>query len=236
MVSAVSNEFSFGITVSTEVPERYTLLAAPASDMAYLPYFGKVTVHPLLAFVVLLHYAAAGPVTVGVSSTAAMATMNSSYQNPLVIVLPLVGAAFLILFLAVCCCSCRRRKVRYARTAVNTSSQYSHNNHPYGLGILPPSRTAGGYAQLDPASEEMLPPYTPRLTSASERLDASPSGYEYGPNSPLPSIWVHSSDAGEESQKLLNTPSPVVSRTGSPSLQIWTPPIPSSPPNVQQHT
>jgi hypothetical protein len=185
----------------------------------------------LILLLLTLHGASAGPVTIGMSSTAAMVGAGGTYLNPLVIVLPMAGAAFLVLLLAVCCCSFRRRRggPRNLRTS-KVSNRATRRNAHYGLGLIPASRMADGYTYLSTSTNgDIPPPYSPRSSSPSLYGESSLAEPMRFPGSPLPSISLDDVEGqNEEGRKLLNAPSPLVSRTGSPSLQIWTPPLPSS--------
>jgi hypothetical protein len=180
--------------------------------------------------------AMAGPVTVGVSSATTMANINSSYPNPLVIVIPVVGAALFVLALAICCCSCRPK--RQQRQEPPRRSRMGHqrmsSNSPYGLGLLRSPQEAGDHGYMPGYVEQDVPPPYSRSPSPQPHGDLSPSQQHRRSNSLVPTIWLDTGDIqDEESRKLLEPPSPAVSRIGSPSLQIWTPPLSPTPKRAQ---
>lgn len=164
--------------------------------------------------VLLFQDATARPVTLGTSSASVAASMNGTSINPLVFVVPLVGAAVCVLLLA-SCCSCQRRKNRQLAKASNTPSRERRDDTYYGLGVVSSARANGEYAHLsDSVDEETLPPYTPTPPVPARLSNA------------LASTWTRSYDGDEaETGKFLSAPSPAISRTGSPSLQTWSPRI-----------
>lgn len=181
--------------------------------MLQRPYVGKHVFTCLTILRLLLHDATARPVTLGRSSAAIAASTNGSSISPLVFVLPLAGAAVCLLLLAFCC-SCQRRRYLHVAKASKTPNRQSRDDTYYGLGIHPSSRANGGYTHLSEPVNQELPPYTPRPVVPARKSDTSPSRWA-----------VFDNGEGAEKGKLLSPPLPIVSRTGSPSLQIWSIPI-----------
>ncbi len=208
---------------SAPTPQTTPFAPTLLLDMLQHPLICKELIAYLSILLLLVQHTEAGPVTLGTSSASVAATMGGSSLSPLVFVLPSIGAAASVLLLAVCCCSRRRpRNSRIVRPSSVTHQRSGHGTR-YGLRITPSSRGHGGYKHMpDPENQEILPPYTPRPTEPAIRPD------------PSSSIRIHSYDNEEVgSGKLLSTPSPVVSRTGSPSLQIWTHPTSLVPSHTQ---
>ena len=193
----------------------------------------STTILPALSIFLVLDLiplVAAIPTSWGVSSTTAMAD-TSSAPNALAIVIPMVFASFLLLSLAACCCAYRRRSTPQQTTHEMLVSSASSDRRArlqvaHGLGILPSSQAQAIRYQQVPASSRLSdipPPYTPR--SSSPLLEPGSKSPRSPGCSPVPSICV---EAPQDDRLItISTPSPLISRTGSPSLQIWSPASPT---------
>ena len=198
---------------------------APAllPEMLRCPYVAKYVATSIAILLLLLHNATAGPVTLGTSSASVAASMNGTSINPLVFVLPLVGAAVCVLLLGFCC-TCQRRRNLHLNKASKICNK-SRSDHMYhGLGIVHSSTANGVCAHLsDPRDYEMLPPYTPRPGVSTGQIDMAPAANGMRQHSHIPAILVLANKEEVDGQKLLSPPAPLMSRTCSPSLQIWSP-------------
>jgi hypothetical protein len=171
----------------------------------------------------IAQHTSAGPVTVGMSSTAVMAGPSSYTLNPLIIVVPLVSFAVVLLLLSLCCCLCRGRNNPSRPTARPTHWRYSNPRRVHYTG---PHGTV--YTQLAGlAATEQPPAYSPSTRSP-------PSTHPDHAGTPATKYlrleggnpWESGrSHADAVNGSFLEPPSPLVARTGSPSLQIWTPPL-----------
>lgn len=181
----------------------------------------------LLALLLAVDSAIAGPVTIGTSSTAMVAGGNAYTLNPLVIVVPLVGFALLLLVLSVCCCICRGRNSQSRPASRPTHWRYSNPMRP-----LPPRADVSEYAHLSSVAYSEPPPaYSPVLSAPSSRPRGTNGSHASKYLRLAGNPWEDNHTSAEDlNGGLLNPPSPLVARTGSPSLQIWTPPVSPTPP------
>ena len=164
-----------------------------------------------LALIPLLVTAA--PTGIGLASTSTViGTSNTSHI--LAWLIPAICVAFAVLALAACSCSFRRRKPasRTSYQCVRRQSYTSaipHSEAHRRLRISTQPTTTG----------PSPPPYT--LSPCPESAYPVNSAFPGSPSS-LDVVKIYLGD--EENGHLLSAPSPIISRTGSPSLQIWTPP------------
>jgi hypothetical protein len=176
----------------------------------------------LLLIPFIAQHTSAGPVTVGMSSTAVMAGSSSYTLNPLIIVVPLVSFAVVLLILSLCCCLCRGRDNPSRPTARPTHWRYSNP-----IRVQYPGSHVTGYTQLSGvAATEPLPVYSPSTISPA----SSNRGHSRNPATKYLGLVGNPWENGRSNTEtttggLLEPPSPLISRTGSPSLQIWSPPL-----------
>jgi hypothetical protein len=176
----------------------------------------------LLLLLFIAQHTSAGPVTVSMSSAAVMAGSSSYTLNPLIIVVPLISFAVVLLIMSLCCCLCRGRNNPSRPTARPTHWRYSN---PIRMHYLGPHGT--GHTQLVGLANPKPPPaYSPSISSPSSNHrghTGSPASKHLGlVGNPWETGHSHvEATAGA----LLEPPSPLISRAGSPSLQIWTPPL-----------
>lgn len=162
------------------------------------------------------------------SLTTAMIGLSSNSPNPLAIIIPVVFVSFLLLSLAACCCAFRRKGAKQALDYDMCPSS-SMADQIVGSGVAPSLTlcpvtqvSVARYQHLRTSSpgDEIPPPYSPR--SVSPLLSPGLSLDGVSPSTCVtPSIRVDRDYIGE--QDTITAPSSLISRTGSPSLQLWSP-------------
>lgn len=174
-----------------------------------------------LALVPLLTTAA--PTGIGLASTSTVVG-DSGTSHILAWLIPAICVAFAVLALAACSCSFRRRK-----QANRTSYQCARRQS---------DESATPESEINRRLRINTQPFTAGSSPPPYSLSSFPdSAYSFNsafPGSPSTRDTVKRYLGDEQNGYLLSAPSPIISRTGSPSLQIWTPP-PTPPARPLEH-
>ena len=195
-----------------------------ATCSARLPIITPQMAHFSMNFVVLLTLipllVTAAPTGIGLASTSTVIS-TSSTSHILAWLIPAICVTFAVLALAACSCSFRRRKPA-SRTSYQCVRRQSYTS------AIPQSEA---HRRLRISTQPTTtgpspPPYT--LSPCPESAYPVNSAFPGSPSS-LDVVKIYLGD--EENGHLLSAPSPIISRTGSPSLQIWTPPLTPPPPH-----